>query len=353
MPLADPPSGRCGYTIDTTIADETVPAVTCYRPLWDDHDYCVWHARETGKSPTTFDGATPSPQEYIGGAYLVEADLAGIDWLSESAFTHADFTGADLRATDFSGANLRHATFENTNAMHADFNATNLEGAIMEDTDLRGANLREARLNETVFTDVHIDPQTNFGPRAVYEMNDVEPDTGAETHPLRAAAWMYRELQQVYRENSLPKRTRQSYRHEKDARRRLAWEQNDYLTAFKRELSRWVMLYGSSPYRILAVSAIIIVMSAMLYPITGGLQVSKGEQIITYHIDEPTEASRFWLAHVFFRSLYFSIVTFVTTGYGDMQPIGMWTRLLANVEMILGSLLLALLVFVLARSVTW
>lgn len=193
--------------------------------------------------------------------------------------------------------------------MHADFSTTNLEGAILEDTDLRGAKLQDARLNETVFTDVRIDLQTAFGTRAVYETEGTESDTGAETHPLRAAAWMYRELQQVHRDNSLPERTRESYRYEKDARRRLAWAKNDYATALKRELSRWVMLYGSSPYRILVVSAVIIVFSAVLYPITGGLQVSNGEQVIMYHLENPTNASRWWLAHVFFRSLYFSIVT--------------------------------------------
>lgn len=77
MSRSNPPSDRCGYTIEITIADETVPAVTCYRPTWDDHDYCVWHAREAGKSTATFDGATPGPEEYIGGAYLVGPTLRG------------------------------------------------------------------------------------------------------------------------------------------------------------------------------------------------------------------------------------------------------------------------------------
>lgn len=81
--------------------------------------------------------------------------------------------------------------------------------------------------------------------------------------------------------------------------------------------------------------------------------MTAGEQTITYAIENPEEASRWWLVHVLLRSLYFSLVTFTTLGYGDIQPIGMWARILAGIEAGLGSLLAALLVFVLARSVTW
>lgn len=54
-----------------------------------------------------------------------------------------------------------------------------------------------------------------------------------------------------------------------------------------------------------------------------------------------------------FESRYFSVVTFATLGYGDIQPIGTSARVVAGVETILGSLSTALLVFVLARLVTW
>lgn len=54
-----------------------------------------------------------------------------------------------------------------------------------------------------------------------------------------------------------------------------------------------------------------------------------------------------------FKSLYFSVVTFATLGYGDIQPIGTVARFLAGIEALLGALLAALLVFVLTRIVTW
>ena len=54
---------------------------------------------------------------------------------------------------------------------------------------------------------------------------------------------------------------------------------------------------------------------------------------------------------MFYHSLYFSVVTFATLGYGDVQPIGNLVRALAGIESLLGSLLMALLVFVLTRRV--
>ena len=113
------------------------------------------------------------------------------------------------------------------------------------------------------------------------------------------------------------------------------------------------MLYGSSPYRVLGLSFLVISVSAVLFPITGGIQETQGEQVITYTIEDPESAPAWWLGHVLIRSFYFSVITFATLGYGDIQPIGAWARMLAGVETILGSLLSALLVFVLARIVTW
>lgn len=71
-----------------------------------------------------------------------------------------------------------------------------------------------------------------------------------------------------------------------------------------------VSVYGSSPYRILLVALLVISVSALLYPLTGGIQETQADQTITYTIENPTEAPPWWLGRVFFKSLYFSVVTF-------------------------------------------
>lgn len=345
-------SGHCGYRHEMGLADGEISSEPCRRPLWDDHDRCVWHAKVEEKTTETFDHIQPEQEDVVDGAYLRNASLIGVDWFVDTALVGADLTSAELNGADFHGADLTLATLTDASGISTDFSGTNLEGAILTNADLRRATLENARLNGAVLTDVHISDETVFGEESVYEQVSVSPRLG-NGHHLEAAAWAYRQLQQIYHENSLPWLARQSYIKGKDARRRLAWAKRNYRTATIRELSRWVTLYGSSPYRILVASFIVIVTSAIIYPLTGGIQEVNGGEPITYTISNPQEAPKWWISRVLFKSLYFSVVTFATLGFGDIQPIGAAARMMAGVETILGSLLTALLVFVLARIVTW
>ena len=350
--MTSSPADRCGYRLEIGLDDDDLPTEACERPVWDDHDRCVWHAKVDGKTADLFEDTPPEPGDNLDGAYLKEASLVDIDWFADTSLIYADFTDAHVNAVDFSNANLMLATLTNVSGINADFSGANLEGATFTNGDLRRANLENALLNEAVFTDVHIGGETRFGDTTVYESESVET-TLSDDHRLQAAAWAYRQLQRVYRDNALPQLARRSYTQEKDARRRLAWVEGNSIQGSKWELSRWVARYGSSPYRVLLTSAIVIVGFALLFPLTGGIQEIQGNQAITYSLENPEDAPQWWIARVVFKSLYFSMVTFATLGYGDIQPIGAGARFLAGLEALLGALLAALLVFVLARIVTW
>lgn len=354
MMSSESSSDRCGYSPDVTLIHENIPQLTCYRPVWGDRDRCVWHAKEAGKSLTDLKKLKPKSGEHLDRAYLEEATLRNIDWFRGVSLINVNFTRADIRATNFSEASLKFSMLENTNAIYADFSGGDLEGTIVSETDLRSATLVDTRLNGAIFSNVYVNRDTDFGTSSVYEKEkEAAPETLYETHPLQAAAWVYRELQEIYQDNSLPNLHRRSYQQEKDARRRLAWETGKYGDAIKYELSRWVMLYGTSPYRILAMSVALILSCGVLYPLIGGVQITSNERAITYTFEHPQIAPGWWIADVLFRSLYFSVVTFSTLGYGDIQPVGVWAQLLSGIEAILGALFAALLVFVLARSATW
>ncbi|PSP76466.1 ion transporter [Halobacteriales archaeon QS_1_68_20] len=349
--MAPESSERCGYRLEIGLPGQDFPTEPCSRPAWEDYDRCVWHAPVDGKTAGELT-AEGEPGDDLDGAYLKEASLVGVDWLAGMSLVGADLTDADVNGVDFSDADLTLATLTSVSAINADFTGANLEGAIFTNADIRRATLVDARLNEAVFTDVHIDDGTVLGQESVYDGGSVRPKL-SDDPPLAAAAWTYREFQQIYKENALPGAARDNYNREKDARRRLAWSQADYAPAIKWELSRWVMNYGSSPYRVLLVSLVVIVISAVLFPLTGGIQEVQGDRAITYTVDDPQAVPTWWLGQVLLKSFYFSVITFATLGYGDIQPIGTSARMLAGIETILGSLLSALLVFVLARSVTW
>lgn len=350
--MAASESGTCGYRLDIGLDEEELSAEPCERPTWEDYERCIWHAPEDGKTVEMLEDAAPEPGDDLDGAYLKQASLLGVDWFVGTSLVGADFTEAEVNSSDFSDANLLFATLTDVSAINADFTGANLEGAIFTNADLRRTTLEDALLDEVVFTDIHIGSGTTFDETSIYERESVEP-TLSRDHPLEAAVWTYRQFQQIYQENALPQLARQSHNLEKNARRRLAFERGNYVKALKWEASRLVMEYGSSPYRVLGASLLVIVASAILFPLTGGIQETQGEAAITYTIENPREAPPLWLGTVLVKSLYFSVVTFATLGYGDIQPIGTWARLLASVETILGSLLSALLVFVLARIVTW
>jgi len=353
-------SDRCGHRLEVGQIEDGFPSDPCERPVWENHDRdedyekCIWHVPIDGKTVEMIEEAESEPEEggNFNGAYLKGAELLNASWFQGASLIGAELSEANVKGVDFEDADLTLATLRNLNALGADFEGANLEGATLMNADLRRATLDDARLHEAVLTDAHIAGGTSMGNVNFYDLQDAPPDL-VESQPLEAAAWVYRQLQKLYRDNGLALLARRSYYLEKDARRRLSWKQGKYADAIKRELSRWVMRYGDSPYRVLLTGLAVIVFFAIMYPLTGGIMETQGEQSLTYQIKNPEEAPQWWLARVMLKSLYFSAVTFTTLGYGDIQPIGAWARFMAGIEALLGSMLAALLVFVLSRLVTW
>lgn len=346
------PSNRCGYSHDVSRFPD-VGSSCCWRPVWGDTDRCVWHVDAAKKPVDALALHDPVPGERLEGAIVRESGIAGTVGFSGCVLVDADFAQADVTKTDFADADLREATFRDANARGATFTRANLEDAALRGVDLRDARLDQAKFDEVDFTDSRINRATTFGDRSVYERQLAQTADPEKRRDLfESATWTYRTLQRLAHQNARRGQTYEYVWREKDLRRRFAWNAGYYPFALKAEASRWFMGYGLSPRRVLGTSLSLILVCALLYPLTGGIQEIDAGRAITYTIDEPTDAPRWWVAGVLFKSLYFSIITFATVGYGDLQPVGSWARALASVESLLGGLLMALLVVVLARRVT-
>jgi hypothetical protein len=329
--------------------------VCCWRPVWGDANRCIWHADVAQKPTLELEDAVPDVGERLDGAIFRDVDLSGTEWLSGRALDGATFVNTNLEAADVEGADLRHAYFEGVDAKNANLREANLEHAEFDRTDLRGANLDGAQLHYAVFTDVRIAESTAFGGNIVYEQRLGEYDGHDRRQQYEAAHWTYRELQQLAESNGLTDVARDYYRRRKDIRRREAWDLGNYTDALAKEAWRWTTGYGSTPWRVIVTSALVIVVCAVLYPVTGGIQetVEQTGTPIQYIVEDPEASEWKWLLYVFGKSLYFSTVTFATLGFGDIQPLATVARALAGIEALLGQLLMALLVFVLTRNVTW
>ena len=381
------PGGRCGHTYtQSTLSGRTASPVTCWRPTWDDHDRCIWHADADEKPLEAFEDVASDGPERLDGAILPGVELSEVDWLEESRLVGARLEGVDLRGTSLRGADLREATFDRVDARQADFTGANFEGASITESDLRAVSFVDARFDQAVFEEVRVDRRTDFGGESVYEREltegkQADENVDAEESYLltaEAAIWSYREIQELYRENALPFEARSYYHREKDMRRQITWHEGSYLRALAAEGSRWVTGYGMNPWRVIATAFAVIVLCALIYPMTGGIQETVTQSVgpireaaratnatnvteanpatrqvtVTWSLDHALRSEPWALVTLFLRSLYFSAITFTTLGYGDIAPVGNAARVVAGVESLVGAMLTALLVFVLSRRIS-
>lgn len=343
---------RCGHVTNSSGIDDA-GAVCCWRPTWEHGDRCLWHT-ETVVPTAAYEQHVPAPGERLDGANFEGARLNGTSFLAGQSLVEADFSNAVIDDADLSETDLRRATFRDVDAHRVSFRDANLHDTVFVFADLRGADFRGARLYRAGLTDVRINLETSFSERAVYEAEiDREPTSDSAAERAESAQWVYSELQRLYRENAFPKQANAFYLREMDFRRREAWRTGNYRRAIRLAGSRWIMRYGTSPWRVIATSVLLILVCAALYPLTGGIQEVGTETAVTYEIDDPTETPSRVLGRAYLKSLYFSVITFATLGYGDIQPVAGMARAIAAAETLLGSLLMALLVFVLTQSVRY
>ncbi len=111
----------------------------------------------------------------------------------------------------------------------------------------------------------------------------------------------------------------------------------------------WLLCgYGERPTYALITSLEILLFFTILYMFTG---LDVNGNIVKYDIFFISNLPINNLASDFFYSLYFSIVTFTTVGYGDITPIGA-SIMLSGFEMILGVTMVGVWTATLARKIT-
>jgi len=102
--------------------------------------------------------------------------------------------------------------------------------------------------------------------------------------------------------------------------------------------------YGENPVKVILFSMSIIFSFALFYFFFG---IQGPEHRIQYN----PHLSVFSNIYFLLETVYFSVVTFTTLGYGDISPIGV-TRFFATFEAFIGSFSLALFVVVFVKKMT-
>lgn len=122
---------------------------------------------------------------------------------------------------------------------------------------------------------------------------------------------------------------------------------------FGNRLLHWSCGYGERLWRVVYVSVVTIVLWGLFYAFLSRGAADKTAGITTTGLDGPGQLLTQEGIVILGKNLYFSVVTFTTLGYGDIQPVGSAARALASIESFFGALLVALVVFVIGRRVAW
>ena len=289
----------------------------------DEHSgLCFWHDVHAEKN-------TPDIkirlEELVKEGYSLEGFALHKAQLSGANLAHANLVGARLFQADLRGASL----------FKANLDGANLNEANLEDTNLLGIHLENARLEHTYWGKFLL--QEELARNAQKAGKKIE------------AKQLYSEAEEIARYLTNQSENRRQYDMGGRFYKLERVMQRMQMRPFS---SEWVwsklidMLcgYGENAARVIFFSMLVTLTAATFYFLLG-LRGSDGLIVFDSQASFQNNAFRF------LECLYFSVITFTTTGYGDFSPIGL-SRLVAVIEAFTGAFSISLFVVVFVRKMT-
>lgn len=257
------------------------------------------------KGDPALKGFVDSPKEATRARWTTPEGKAILEVLRAPDFTREKldrvigryYGHTDLRGAPLAGANLREADLSSV-----DFFAADLRNATFERADLRGTWFSEATIKGTRFDWARMDD-------ALVDSVDFDHDTrfvGVNLNAINfTLAALLQDLALTQQRIANLERT-----HPKTA-------------LFLRLTSD----YGRSFSRFFAWSLMVVVIFGFIYSLIPGALTRPG----------------------LFESMYFSVVTFVTLGYGDIVPATHLAMAIVVLEVVIGYVMLGLLVAIISK----
>ncbi len=242
------------------------------------------------------------------------------------------FEGATLKYCNFQDGKIHECFFEDAELEHADFSNSTLSDCNFQEADCSGISLHGARLvncnfNDTTIKDMSlesavIDEKTFFGTALKSEKNG----------NYHFASIEYKQIKQIYKNSNLHN-IYDHYHYKEMVAKRKTMHLKNPMRILNLIFGDLLCKYGTSFTRVMAWSAVIIVICAVLF--------TKYSSLL-YHntVVHPS----------FFDSLYFSTVSFTTLGYGDYHAVG-FMRYIAALESFFGAALMSLFTVIVARQI--
>jgi uncharacterized protein YjbI with pentapeptide repeats len=237
---------------------------------------------------------------HLEGAILEVAHLEGAD-LRDSNLEEAYLTAAHLEATKLHGAHLEGARLDEAYLQGAHLRGAHLDSACVALCHLERADLSHAHLEAAHFTACVVDGLTLFWNCHVDRKTDFR---GVGLDNCRIDEKTKYLLQY--------NRRRMNCEDWYKLHPRLAWPVKPFF---------WMSDYGNSTWRIIKTFFIMAICFAIVYYVWGALDyylldVTEHPGIVANLFKSEPARVASWLVPL--RSIYFSIVTMTTLGFGDM-----------------------------------
>ncbi len=300
--------------------------------------YCFWHDPTADKSGLHLSERLEDFTRKGGltqGLQLKRANLKSLNLVNKDSQVGYDLSGSNLYKANLSGAHLFNLVLKDGSLMKA-----NLHDADLHCANLEGTNLLDIKLQGTRLDNIYIGPKLMQEKLATQAWKDKKPVEALDN--LEQSEEIYRLLRNATERQGLYGLAAEfGYKELLTRRKQMPRGSSARIGSFIVDL---VCGYGEKPQNTIFFSLLLIGLCALGYFFLG---VSHNGELLQFAWENG------WKRNVlnFMTTLYYSVVTFTTLGYGDITPIGL-SRVLAAVEAFLGSFSIALFVVVFFKRMT-
>lgn len=248
-------------------------------------------------------------------------------------FSNIHFEGATLKHCNFQDGKIHDCFFEDADLSHSDFKNATLNNCNFQEADLTGVNFLAGKLISCSFIEASIKDMTTAS-----TIVDQKTDFGKYLKSEKSgnyhfAAIEYKQIKEMYKNSSLHEQADEyHYREMVTKRKTLALKNPMRIIGFI--FGDLISKYGTSSIRVILTGALVILLSAALFTLNNSL-LFQNKPVDGAHLSD---------------SLYFSMITFTTVGYGDYHAIGL-TRFVAATESFIGVILMSLFTIIVARKI--
>ena len=398
-----PPKRRCGYVFSEwgMHRERPVRRRPCGYPCVEGEAFCIFHS---GSDRDWIAAMEEIEHAAADGAHFQEARLEGMK-LGDPNLTGARLYGARLGRADLSIANLTEAELCGADLSGANLFLVEFSDASLGLADMSGANLRaaifggEADLKRAVLTHTHL-AEAEFSPRVdldgvlwwrraaalrkvmaalwhaargrrlrrvwsrmrayrrihhparVFrderELSDRPPQVKEErdrwSDTIAGCERTYRQVKRCYQDSGQYEEAGQFFIREMECKRK---QSHSPVTRAIYRLMHFLCDYGENPWRVVGIGLFLVLTMALVQGLIGVQVAPEGKYVVGPGVYLGTLKQH---CDAVIRAVYFSVMTYTATGYGDYVPRPGVGQVLAATEAVCGVFLMALFLVCLARK---